>query len=67
MTKMVSFLGFMVALALGAIAFMGLPGGSDVMAGEDLTVHAANCAPGVIELDEGYGVSRYVQKTCARR
>ena len=67
MTKLLSFLGFLVALALGGIAFMGLPGGSDVMAGEDLTVRAALCAPGDVELDQGYGVTRHVQRVCEQR
>ena len=63
MTKLVSALGLLVALSLGAIAFVGLPGGSDVMAGET----ARACAPGEVALDEGYGVSRLVARECVQR
>ena len=60
MKKLVSALGLLVALSLGAIAWIGLPA-TDVMAGQSKT--AAPCAT-EIALDEGYGVSRHVPVAC---
>jgi hypothetical protein len=61
MKKMVSLLGLMVALSLGAIAWIGLPA-TDVMASPDKSPVCASD----ISLDEGYGVSRHVPAACAR-
>ncbi len=51
MTKIVSALGLIIALSLGAIAWMG----------SDVTAHAGvvgACAPGQIAaIDDGYGVT----------
>lgn len=58
MTKIVSALGLMVALSLGAIAWMGT----------DVTAHAGvvgACAAGQNALDDGYGVS--LKADCAKR
>ena len=60
MIKLLSFLGVMIALSLGAIAWTGNTG---VMADEGRP-QAGVCAPGEIALDEGYGVSRHVQRDC---
>ena len=65
MKKIVSALGLMIALALGGIAWIGFPGGSDVMADEG-RVAAATCAQAPVSLDEGYGVTRQLQRDCAK-
>jgi hypothetical protein len=62
MKKLVSFLGVVVALSLGAIAWTA---NSGVMAGEG-RLQAGVCAPGDVSLDEGYGVSRHVERVCAQ-
>ena len=64
MKKLVSLLGLLVALSLGAIAWIGLPA-SNVMASTDQTVSTAPCGA-EIALDEGYGVSRHVLRSCGR-
>ncbi|MDE2363784.1 MAG: hypothetical protein KGM42_13980 [Hyphomicrobiales bacterium] len=64
MSKLVSALGLLVALSLGAIAWIGLPA-TGVMASTDRTVAAVACGSD-IALDEGYGVSRHVLRDCAR-
>lgn len=56
MKKIVSALGLLVALSLGAIAWIG---GSDVMAHEGV----AACETGQSAFDDGYGVSA----GCVRR
>jgi hypothetical protein len=69
MTKLVSVLGLLVALSLGAIAFFGVPGGWDVQAGEDLSprVSQETCTAADAALDEGYGVTRGTIRACAQR
>jgi len=59
MKKIVSALGLLIALSLGAIAWSG---GSDVQASPEHPKGA--CAAGVMTLDDGYGVSRQV--ACVR-
>ena len=61
MKKLVSLLGLLVAMSLGAIAYVGLPV-NDVMAGQS----KANGCKTEIALDEGYGVSRHVAVSCER-
>ena len=61
MKKLVSLLGLLVALSLGAIAWIGLPV-TDVMAGQP---QASACKTD-LALDEGYGVSRHVPVNCDR-
>ena len=63
MKKIVSLLGLLVTLSLGAIAWLGLPA-TDVMAGQPA---AASCAASEVALDEGYGVSRHVLPPCSQR
>ena len=63
MKKIVSLLGLLVTLSLGAIAWLGLPA-TDVMAGPAV---ATACAASEVALDEGYGVTRVVQTPCAQR
>lgn len=59
MTKIVSALGLVIALSLGAIAWMG----------SDVSAHAGivgACAPGQsVTLDDGYGVT--TEAACAQR
>ena len=65
MKKFVSALGLLVALSLGAIAWIGLPA-SGVMAGQTPAPGAQACAA-EIALDQGYGVSRHVEAACDPR
>ena len=62
MTKTISAAGFAVTLALAAIALVGLPQNSDVMAKDASGSVNAGCASVEIALDEGYGVSRHEQR-----
>ena len=65
MKKLLSALGLMVALSLGAIAWIGMPV-SGVLAGETIVPGAQICAAATA-LDQGYGVSRSVETACERR
>jgi hypothetical protein len=61
MKKLITIFGLMIAISLGAI---GWTAGSNVMAGEGQQIDA--CAPGEIALDEGYGVSRHIERVCPK-
>jgi hypothetical protein len=61
MKKLVSLLGLLVAISLGAIAYIGLPV-TDVMASQS----QRNGCKTEIALDEGYGVSRHAPVVCDR-
>jgi hypothetical protein len=72
MAKVVFGLGFVISLAILAIAMTGEPsaGGIDTHASlmRDTAAHTlaqAHCSTREVALDEGYGVSRkVVQRTC---
>lgn len=66
MKKIVSTLGLMIALSLGAIAWFGLPGGSNGMVAQGQALAAGACQPAYVSLDEGYGVSRQILRPCAK-
>ena len=65
MTKTISAAGFAVTLALAAIALIGFPQNSDVMAQDASAVTSSindQCGSVEVALDEGYGVSRRVHR-----
>jgi hypothetical protein len=67
MAKVVFGLGFVISLAILAIAVTGSPSsGSDVEARASLMHDAdAHCGTREIALDQGYGISRkVVQRVC---
>ncbi|HEY5226681.1 MAG TPA: hypothetical protein VIJ06_07815 [Methylovirgula sp.] len=72
MAKVVFGLGFVISLAILAIAMTGEPSAGGVEAHESLmrdtaahTLAQAHCSTHEVALDEGYGVSRKVmQRTC---
>ncbi len=63
MEKLVSALGLLIAVALGAIAWIGMPA-TDVMASPERP--ALSVCAGDLALDEGYGITRHVTQICPR-
>jgi hypothetical protein len=67
MTRIFTFLSFMLAVAVVAGTLVGLPGPSVLQAQEEQRVDAiipgANCRPVEVALDEGYGVTRRALRT----
>ncbi len=68
MLKTISLFGLAVALGAAAILFMGTPRTTQVMAREEPPVRVEQACPLVdAVVDEGYGVTRHIQKpSCAR-
>ena len=69
MAKIVFGLGFVISLAILAIAMTGEPsaGGVEAQAGviSNAAIAKAHCATREVSLDEGYGVTRKVtQSSC---
>ncbi len=66
MTKLVSLLGLLVVLSLGAIAWIGLPA-TDGIAGQGQAASISACAPAEVAVDEGYGITRHIARPCPQR
>ena len=68
MLKTISLFGLAVALGAATILFMGTPRTTQVMAREEAPVRIERPCPLVdVVVDEGYGVSRHVQRPVCTR